>query len=380
MTPASQCGQNRFLTLDCARGLAALAVVCYHMATLLGVSFEGFGGYHYFSRAYLAVDLFFLMSGFVIAHAYEARLQSGELDFSRFVLVRLVRLYPLYLLGLGGGIAIWLLAHAGPGMPSFWSSLALGSVFLPQLGGGSGDAPIYPFNVVAWSLGFELVANLAFAAFLARLPTRLLAVLCGLAGTMLALYGVLDGSLDIGFKASQTGEGLARVFVSFIAGQIIFRLWAAGRLPVFVWPAAPAQLALLTLLLVVPAGMAGLSYDLALVAVVFPLFLIAGCQARPARRYHRFFSQAGRLSYAIYILHVPCCHAIAAGWLAAMGQPIAATPVVGAATIIAAVMAVAFAATAAFDEPIRKRLMAAIQRRSKHQASAMPSRPDLATR
>ena len=196
---------------------------------------------------------------------------------------------------------------------------------------------------------------------------------------LLALYGVLDGSLDIGFKASQTGEGLARVGVSFIAGQIIFRLWAAGRLPAFGWP-APAQLAVLALLLVVPAGMIGLPYDLAMVAVVFPLFLMAGCQANPARRFQRFFSQAGRLSYAIYILHVPCCHAIAAAWLAAVGQPVAATPVMGGISIIGAVMAVAFAATIAFDEPMRKILMAKLKRHPKHQASAMPSLPDLATR
>lgn len=379
MTPASLPAQDRFLALDGARGLAALAVVCYHMATLLGVSYEGYGGYHYFSRAYLAVDLFFLMSGFVIAHAYEARLQSGQLDLGRFLLLRLARLYPLYLLGLAGGIAVWLFAHAGPDMPSFWSSLALGSVLLPQLAGGGSDAPIYPFNVAAWSLGFELVANLAFAGFLARLPTRILVVLCVLAAAMLAAYGVIDGSLDIGFKASQAGEGLARASASFIAGQIVFRQWAAGKLPAFGWP-APAQLAVLALLLAVPAGMAGLAYELVMVAAVFPLFLIAGCQARPPRHCRWFFTQAGRLSYALYILHVPVCHAIAAAWLAVLGQPIAATPVAGGATILAAVMAVAFAATAAFDEPVRRFLMARLQRRPKNQASAMPSLPALATR
>ena len=369
---------ERFLTLDCARGLAALAVVCYHMATFSGVSYEALGPYHYFSRAYLAVDLFFLISGFVIALSYEARLRSGAMRFGQFAAIRLIRLYPLYGLGLAGGFACSLWLQTGPQPEHFWSSLGLGALFLPQLADAAPAATLYPFNVVCWSLGFELAINLVFAAILARLSTTLLAMLCAMACAALMLFGVADGSLDIGFKPSQLGEGLAKVSASFIAGQILFRLWAAGRLPTIA--ASPAALlAGLTAVLAAPAGMIGLPYDLILVLMVFPLFVVAGCQARPGPRLQRGFSDMGRLSYAIYILHAPCIHATTAAWLAATGQSIAASPLAGGFAILSVVLAVSGLATAAFDEPLRLWLMAALKRLSRPHKVAMPSRPDLAT-
>src|SRR6185437_6209521 len=80
-------GRHAYATLDGLRGVAALAVVLYHYASDLIAP-----------HGYLAVDLFFAMSGFVIASAYEAKLKDG-LDVRGFLGIRAKRLAPLWMLG-----------------------------------------------------------------------------------------------------------------------------------------------------------------------------------------------------------------------------------------------------------------------------------------
>jgi peptidoglycan/LPS O-acetylase OafA/YrhL len=79
---------NRFDVLDGLRGVAALCILIHHWAQCVGAS-AGFLGH-----AYLAVEFFFLLSGFVISNAYEHKLMQA-MSFRRFVLIRVIRLYPL---------------------------------------------------------------------------------------------------------------------------------------------------------------------------------------------------------------------------------------------------------------------------------------------
>lgn len=81
---------QRYVTLDALRGIAALAVVVVHIPMLFGLPQQLSSG--------LAVDLFFILSGFVLEHAYGDGLRR-EMSFSAFIRVRMIRLYPLYLIG-----------------------------------------------------------------------------------------------------------------------------------------------------------------------------------------------------------------------------------------------------------------------------------------
>src|SRR3954453_14099780 len=81
-----------FHSLDAARGVAAIAVVVYHSHLLFGAQ--------WFQSGFLAVDFFFGLSGFVIAHAYGSRLTTGRMTTREFMRARFIRLYPLYLLAL----------------------------------------------------------------------------------------------------------------------------------------------------------------------------------------------------------------------------------------------------------------------------------------
>jgi peptidoglycan/LPS O-acetylase OafA/YrhL len=83
---------SRFSALDAIRGIGAVAVMLLHFASLNGLS--------WMPRAWIAVDLFFILSGFVLMHSYSQKITDGRLNFLAFFKIRLIRLMPLYLVGL----------------------------------------------------------------------------------------------------------------------------------------------------------------------------------------------------------------------------------------------------------------------------------------
>jgi peptidoglycan/LPS O-acetylase OafA/YrhL len=89
--------KSRFGTLDGLRGVAVMVVVLYHAGIIFGAWISRFG--------YLAVDLFFALSGFVLSHAYDNRFVGG-MRVAEFLYLRVVRLYPLYFLGLVLGLCV----------------------------------------------------------------------------------------------------------------------------------------------------------------------------------------------------------------------------------------------------------------------------------
>ena len=143
MKGASAVAEGRvFHTLDALRGIAAIGVVVFHMSKLF-TPIATPGGY-------LAVDLFFMMSGVVLSHAYEPRFRAGmgTLDFMR---ARLIRLYPLYLAGALFGIVVTLASWRGRNSQNWDSSslsqaVALALFFLPNFSARPVNE-IFPLNI-----------------------------------------------------------------------------------------------------------------------------------------------------------------------------------------------------------------------------------------
>lgn len=221
MTPAAP--RKTFATLDGLRGLAALLVV-YHHQHLAGINGAP-------PAAYLAVDLFFLMSGFVIAHAYEERLQSGLAPLA-FMRLRLFRLYPLYLLGSAIGLAVavafWRLSAFHPATaPELLAVLAKGLVMAPVF---SADPTVmaFPLNGPAWSLFFEAAINLVYAVIGVRLSNRALIAMCVATGAMLVWCGLGANDLNVGFRTLSFAWGLPRVAFSFLLGCSLVDCSGAG--------------------------------------------------------------------------------------------------------------------------------------------------------
>ena len=155
-----------FQVLDGLRGVAAIVVVFFHLAEPLASSHLD----NIINHGYLAVDFFFLLSGFVIGYAYDDR--WGKLSISGFFRRRVERLQPLVILGMTLGAIgfyftdsnIWPLIHTVP----VWKLiivLLIGYTLIPIPLSMDirGWQEMHPLNSVGWSWFFEYIANILYA-------------------------------------------------------------------------------------------------------------------------------------------------------------------------------------------------------------------------
>lgn len=295
-------------------------------------------GFHMPPATYTAVDLFFLMSGFVIAEAYEVRISNfGVLAFLR---VRLIRLYPMLLIGLLILPAYCLLAFArhGTWYATPWEllgSLGASLLFLPSHLPSSklwDPALLFPLNGPVWSLMLEMLVNLAYALFLPWLSRRALAFIVLTSGSVLVASQLRLGGIDLGWGWPSAWGGLPRATFSFFLGVLIFRL----KIP---RPTVSPVLVLASVPLLFSAP------PLFAVLVGFPLVLIA---ATPGdARESRIMTAMGALSYPVYVIHFPLLHWV--GWLLAGRMPAwASIPVSVALVLLCSIVALKL-----WDEPVR---------------------------
>lgn len=179
------CIPHRLGTLDGLRGVAALVVLIHHAAPRTW-------GFDVLPSGYLAVDLFFMLSGFVLARTYEARF-AGQLGFATFMGRRLRRLYPV----MAVGIMVGAFAARAQGLPSQWLLVHLAAqlLFIPII---SGSVGLYILNGVQWSLALELLANAIHATVLRRVTTRRLSVGVVFCFISVALAARANGSIAMG--------------------------------------------------------------------------------------------------------------------------------------------------------------------------------------
>ena len=226
--------RKHYLVLDAARGIAALAIVLYHVQKYVYPNVVVAAMPHLLQRSFLAVDLFFLMSGLVLARSYEAKLLNGDMSFWGFFRTRLVRLYPLYIVGTILGF-IYAFEKSSMLMTEplqLWpniEALAANILFLPNPSDRSG---IFPFDPAAWSLAFEWAINLIYAIWAVRQSTRRLAVIAAVSAAALVPCAISNGSLDMGWGTSTALGGGLRICFAFTIGVVIYRLLSSRKLRV----------------------------------------------------------------------------------------------------------------------------------------------------
>jgi peptidoglycan/LPS O-acetylase OafA/YrhL len=280
--------RRTFHTLDGMRGVAAVGVLLLHLPVTSQWPIPG---------AHLAVDLFFALSGFVLAYANEDRLRAG-MGWARFMGQRYLRLYPLYILGTIAVAVLTLLPGQGQDHPArVGVQLGFALLFLP-VPPGLTDGPLFPLNFPAWSLFYELVANLLFAQSVKHITPRRLAVFVAVAGLALVVEGVHRHTLDLGWNYITKVGGIVRVLFSFAAGIGVYQLWKRGwrtpRLPAVLVALAPAPLFL------IPGDRAAV--ELAEALLVFPLLILAGASTEPTCRWRPLLTLSGEISYPLYVL------------------------------------------------------------------------------
>ncbi|MEA4984898.1 hypothetical protein SDC9_38544 [bioreactor metagenome] len=307
-----------YRVLDGLRGVAALMVIWYHV-------FEAFATSPYdqgFNHGYLAVDFFFILSGFVIGYAYDDR--WGKMKKKDFFKRRLIRLQPMIIMGavlgtvtffIQGGV-MWNGIRVAVSM--IMIALLLQLFLIPAIPGSGaevrGNGEMFPLNGPSWSLFFEYIGNILYALILRRLSTKALTVLVVIAGAGLAVFAVGNfsgfGHLGVGWTMADYNliGGFSRLLFSFSAGLLMSRVFRPVRIRGVFWICSLAVIVLLSMPYIGNGDspwMNGL-YDAVCVILIFPVLVYLGASGMTTDKITTGMCKwLGDISYPLYIVHYP---------------------------------------------------------------------------
>ena len=360
-----------YALLDGLRGVAALLVVWYHV-------FEGFqfaGNkpvIDFINHGYLAVDFFFILSGFVVGYAYDNR-WGKTLTLGGFFRRRLIRLQPMVIMGavigavsfLLSGMERWDGTHA-----TLWLTFlafVCGCLMLPALPGMPrevrGNGEMFPLNGPCWSLFFEYIGNIVYALLIRRLSTRLLAVLSFALCCALTWFAVTDqsgyGSIGVGWTVDRTNilGGSLRMLCPFTMGLLLSRIfkpihYARGAF----WTSAALLLIIFHVPYIYSDGALSLNgvFEAACIIAVFPLVVWYAASGKTtdiaSTRICRFL---GDISYPLYIVHYPLMYAFYM-WLIKTRQYTLYETWPTALAVVTASIILAWLCLKLYDMPVRK--------------------------
>ncbi|HEX5182608.1 MAG TPA: acyltransferase [Allosphingosinicella sp.] len=346
LRPSGFAAPEIFFAIEGLRAVCVLIVMLFHSA--------GSRAEHVLPGAFFVIDFFYAVSGFVLAHAYEARL-AHDLRGLGFMRLRLIRVYPLYLLALAIAVAanlgIALVRGSLPEPVLFLVSVAASALLLPLVPALAWrHHHPYPFNGTTWTLFWELAVNLIWSVLGPRLTDRLLALFVAIGAVMLVVGLSLPTRLEYGGSFASVHVGGLRVVYGFFSGVAAYRLWSRGRLPWLrlpFWASAPI---LLATILLRPYGGAFV-YDLA-ATLAMPVLVFAST-AQPPPRLRPLLGAAGQATYAAYILNFPLL-LVLDQLLARTHLPLLMSAPVRIPLFVALVATVSIVADRRLDHPARK--------------------------
>jgi peptidoglycan/LPS O-acetylase OafA/YrhL len=280
----TQHGTQRLAALDGLRAVAALGVLLYHVADWSGRPGR-------FAHGYLAVDFFFCLSGFVLAHAFQQR----DIGWPAYLWIRVVRIWPLLVLATLIG-AVLTPRHS----PPFWPNLARGLLLIPRLGHPAEFTfpTLFPFNPPAWSLCLEvLVSALWFP--LRRLPDLGLMAIVLLSGAVMLWVALGLHGVETGWDQATFWLGVVRATFSFSLGWACWRYRTLAPRPRLLLPTVALLAVLVTPIL---PGLGNGVFDFACVALLFPVLVLVGAHD-PQGAAGTLCRTTGDVSYPLYALH-----------------------------------------------------------------------------
>lgn len=362
--------------LDGLRGVAALLVLVYHI-------FEGFafaeatngagnGIITTLNHGHIAVDFFFILSGFVISYAYDDR--WGKMSIGDFCKRRLIRLHPMVVMGALIGVATFMADGCrqwdGDVTPTSLVALALllTMFMVPAIPGipyeVRGNGEMFPLNGPAWSLFFEYIGNILYALFIHRLPTKALAALTAVLGVTHACFfvGNVSGydSVGVGWTIDSVNfwGGLVRMLFPFTMGMLLARTFTPRKIKGAFWPSTIMLVAIFSVPYIAPTGNISLNslYEVGCIALLFPLIVWMGacgtCSNNLTGRINKFL---GDISYPLYIVHYPIMYIFYAWLIKEQHYTLGETLGTSLMVIFASIL-LAYAALKLYDEPVRRYL------------------------
>lgn len=370
----------RYAILDGLRGVAALVVILFHGFE----TYIPFFGTQHINHGYLAVDFFFVLSGFVIGYAYDDRWE--RMSTWSFFKRRLIRLHPMVVAGTLFGACLFFFGESdyfsligGTEPWKFFLCIVLGLLMIPAGTGldirGWGETN--SLNGPNWSLTFEYIGNILYAFVLRRLPTVVLGMLC-VASAFLTMNLALGWDV-FGFFAQpkydviggwsitpdQMYVGFSRLLYPFLCGLLISRL-----LPKFITKENPsgsplgirggfwwASLLLVVLFAVPQIGgkscVADGLYQVFAIVVMFPVIVLIGAGSKTTdKRSAKWCETLGNLSYPLYITHFPLMYMQMAWVSSHKDSPVWHHVVLNLGILLVAI-GIAWAFLKLYDEPVR---------------------------
>lgn len=350
-----------YTILDGLRGVAAVIVVCFHL-------FEAFATSHLdqgINHGYLAVDFFFILSGFVVGYAYDDRWKT--ITVKDFIKRRFIRLHPMVVAGaiIGAlvfyfqGCAAWDVSKVSG--PRLVVATLLNAGLIPAAPGFEirGVGEMFPLNGPSWSLLFEYIGTILYALLLRKLPTKALATVVFLAGCGLAAFAIWGpyGDICVGFALTEENMigGFLRLLFSFSAGLLLSRIFKPIKINGAFWL---GSLAIVIASAIPRIGgsehlwLNGL-YDTLCFAIVFPVLVYLGASGKTTDnvtiRVCRFL---GDISYPLYMVHYPFIYLYYA-WVKNNNLTFAQS-FPGALALVIGSIALAYLCLKLYDEPVRK--------------------------
>ena len=357
--------------LDGLRGVAALMVIWYHVFE--GYAFAGGTTIDTFNHGYLAVDFFFILSGFVIGYAYDDR-WGKNFTMKDFIKRRLIRLHPMVIMGaVVGAITFyiqgsvqWDGTHIGISMVML--SLLCTIFFIPAMPGVGyevrGNGEMFPLNGPCWSLFFEYIGNILYALFIRRLSNKALTIVVVLLGVALASFAIFNvsgyGNIGVGWTLDGVNfiGGLLRMLFPFSMGMLLSRNFKPMKLRGAFWICTLVMIALFA----VPylEGTESICtngiYEAFCIIIAFPILLWIGASGTTTdKKSTQICKFLGDISYPIYVIHYPFMYLFYA-WLIknqlfTLGETWQVALCVYAWNILFAYLCLKL-----FDEPVRKYL------------------------
>jgi len=356
--------KSHYPILDGLRGVASIVVIVFHC-------FEAFTlgnpNVQIINHGYIAVDFFFLLSGFVVAYAYDDR--WGKMTQWDFYKRRLVRLQPMVVMGslIGAALFYFQAGHTFPLIAStpVWKLfliMVIGATLIPVPISMDirGWQEMHPLDGPGWSLFFEYIGNILYASLVRHFNKKVLSIFVALAGGLMIGYLVLGkrGDLIGGWSLNQEQLfiGFTRLLYPFFAGVLLCRMGKLIHIKNAFWVCS----GLLLLIFSLPrfgdpqhTWMNGI-YESIAVIVFFPLIVSMGAGGHlHNEKSAKICKFLGEISYPLYITHYPLIYIFTA-WVIDKKIPLGPQGLIVGLLLVITGISIAYLCLKYYDEPVRE--------------------------
>lgn len=360
-----------YAILDGLRGVAALMVVIYHIFE--GYAFAGGGIIESLNHGYLAVDFFFILSGFVVGYAYDDRL-GKSMKTKDFLKRRLIRLHPMVIMGAVLGAVTFFIQGSTQwdgteiSISLVMLSMLCDMLFILAIPGGCyeirGNGEMFPLNGPSWSLFFEYIGNILYALFVRRLSTKLLTAIVVSLGIGYTAFAVFDasgyGNMGVGWTLDSINflGGMLRMLFPFSMGLLLSGNFKPFKVKGSFWLASSILIIIFAIPYIPNDG--NICYNGILEAVcvtlIFPILVRLGASGSTAdHKSTAICNFLGRISYPLYMIHYPIMYLFYA-WLIENKAPAFAETWQAALGVYVTCIILALLCMKLYDEPVREYL------------------------